>query len=216
MVPEGRRHGTSDVWTIGKAAFRAIPVVYGTRGACDPACAGHGHTGHRPPAGAVGVDDLSGDTAQRGDAQRRAGVSGHCRAMACRTGHPAPEACEACSQRGAADLCAGASGWHGCRPGRCRGARADGTLERPAARTSAGPALGQGVESAADRPPLAARLPRGRDDAHQPRGHLPVALRARPRGAAARADGLPAYPGRRCACRGSAPVDAASPLSSWR
>jgi hypothetical protein len=27
MVPEGRRHATSDIWTIGEAALRAISVA---------------------------------------------------------------------------------------------------------------------------------------------------------------------------------------------
>src|SRR5712671_7093446 len=40
MVPKGRRHATSDIWTIGEAALRAISVACGTRGACDPTCAG--------------------------------------------------------------------------------------------------------------------------------------------------------------------------------
>ena len=65
MVPEGRRHGTSDVWTIGEAALRAILVAGGAGGACDPASAGRGHTGDRPAGGAVGVDDLAGLDALR-------------------------------------------------------------------------------------------------------------------------------------------------------
>ena len=66
-------------------------------------------------------------------------------------------------------------------------------VEGPPARAAAEPALGHGVEPGADRPSPAARLPRRRDDAHQPRGHLPGAVRARPRGAAPRADRLPAH-----------------------
>jgi hypothetical protein len=49
------------------------------------------------------------------------------------------------------------------------------------------------MEPGTDRPPAAARLPRGRGDAHQPRGHRPGAVRARPGGAAPRADRLPAH-----------------------
>src|SRR5215210_5742490 len=124
----------------------------------------------------------------RRHARRRAGVSGQHRAVACRAGGPTPEESEACDQRGAADVCAGAPVWRGWWPGRGCGARAGRALERPAAPATAAPPVGQGVEPGADRPPPAARLPRGLDDAHQPRGHLPVALRTGPRRAAPRAD----------------------------
>jgi hypothetical protein len=53
--------------------------------------------------------------------------------------------------------------------------------------------MGNGLEPGADRPALADRLSRRRDDAHQPRGRLPGALRPGPRRAATRADRLPAH-----------------------
>ena len=52
-------------------------------GACDPACAGHGHTGDRSAGRAVGVDDLAGS-----DALRLTGATRRCGRM-CRTGWPA-------------------------------------------------------------------------------------------------------------------------------
>ena len=120
-------------------------------------------------------------------------------AVACRAGGAAPEAGEAGHEPGAADVCAGPAGRRRRRSGRGGGRRAGGDLEGPSPRTAAAPALGERVEPAADLPAPAARLPRRRGDADQPRGHLPVALRPRPRRAAARADGLPAH--RACAPR---------------
>src|SRR5437588_8930955 len=70
MVPKGRRHATSDIWTIGEAALRAISVACGTRGACDSTRAMRGSAGDRPADGAVGVDDLAGAATQCRDAQR--------------------------------------------------------------------------------------------------------------------------------------------------
>ena len=70
-------HATSNVWTIGEAALRAIPVAGGAGGACDPACAGHGHSGDRSAGRAVGVDDLAGSDALRltGATRRRAAAA---------------------------------------------------------------------------------------------------------------------------------------------
>src|SRR5271169_447831 len=102
MVPEGRRHATSDIWTICEAALRAISVACGTRGACDPTCAGRGSAGDRPADEAVGVDDLAGAATQCRDAQRGPGLSGDNSAVACRPGGPAPETSEAGGQHGAA------------------------------------------------------------------------------------------------------------------
>src|SRR3954462_15826885 len=94
----------------------------------------------------------------------------------------------------------------GRRPGRAR--RAGGDLEGPSPRTAAASALGERVEPAADLPAPAARLPRRWDDADQARGHLPVALRPRPRRAAARADGLTAH-------RASPPRAAGAESGAW-
>ena len=155
---------------------------------------GHGRAGGRPPPGAGAVDDLARAAAQRGDAGRRPGVPGDDRAVArrarrragpsrrssrrtprcgrtCRSGWPAP-----CRR----------SGWD-CAAGAGR------ALEGAAARAAAEPAMGYGVEPAADRRAPAARLPGRRGDADQPRGHLPGALRPGPRRAAARADRVPAH-----------------------
>src|SRR4051794_15415659 len=78
-------------------------------------------------------------------------------------------------------------------PGGGRGGRAGRALEGAAARATAEPALGHGLEPAADRPAPAARLSRRRGDADQPRGRLPGALRPGSRRAAPRADRLPAH-----------------------
>src|SRR3981081_4328459 len=104
MVPKGRRHATSDIWTIGEAALRAISVACGTRGACDPTCAERGSAGDRPADGPVGVDDLAGAAAQCCDAQRGPGLSGNHSAVAAQPGGPAPETSEAGGQRGAAHV----------------------------------------------------------------------------------------------------------------
>ena len=79
------------------------------------------------------------------------------------------------------------------RAGRRGDLRATRALERPPARASPAPQVGQGVEPGADRPPAAAGLPGRRDDAHQSRGHLSGALCSGPRSAAPRADRLPAH-----------------------
>ena len=70
-----------------------------------------------------------------------------------------PEACEAGGQRGAADVCAGSIGWRGCHAKWGCGSRADGVLERSPTRTSAGSAVGLGLEPGADCPSLMARVP---------------------------------------------------------
>ena len=59
-------------------------------------------------------------------------------------------------------------------------------------RPAAGAAVGAGLEPRADLGQAPTRLPRGRDDAHLPRGDPSVPLRPGSRGAAARADRLPA------------------------
>jgi len=91
MVPGGRRHATSDIWTIGEAALRAISVACGTRGSCDPTCAGRGSAGDRPADPEVGVDDLARAATQCRDAQRRPRLSCNDSAVACRPGSPAPK-----------------------------------------------------------------------------------------------------------------------------
>jgi hypothetical protein len=98
---------------------------------------------------------------ERGDAERRAGLSGDDGAVACGAGGAAAETGEARDEPGAAILCAGAA----CR-GRGWSWRACGSwpfraVEGAAARAASGPSLGQGVEPAAARTPATAR-PSGR------------------------------------------------------
>jgi hypothetical protein len=55
LVPKGRRHATIDNSTIIEAVVRAMFVVRGAGGACDPACAGSRGAADCPAHGAVGV-----------------------------------------------------------------------------------------------------------------------------------------------------------------
>src|SRR6478672_8878404 len=64
------------------------------------------------------------------------------------------------AQRGIASLCGATTGRRRRGPGRHGCFRPDGALERPPTRAAAGPAMGKRLESGADRPPLAYRLPR--------------------------------------------------------
>ena len=158
MVPEGRRHATSDIWTICEAALRAISVACGTRGACDLTCAGRGSAGDRPADVAVGVDDLAGAATQCRDAQRRPGLSCNDSAVACRPGGPASKTSETGGQRGAAHVCAGSVGRRGRHAKGDCDCRAFGLLERSSTWTSAGSAMGIGLESGADCSSPTARL----------------------------------------------------------
>jgi len=128
-------------------------------GACDPTCAGRGSAGDRPADGAVSVDDLAGVATQCRDAQRGPGLSGNHSAVACGPGRSAPKACEAGDQRGAASVCAGSISRRGRNAAWGCGSRSGGVLERSPTRTSAGSAVGLGVEPGADCPSLTARLP---------------------------------------------------------
>jgi hypothetical protein len=71
MVPEGRRHATSDVWPIGEAALRPVSLVCGAGGDRAPSRAGLHHAEDRSPARAGGIDDLPGAAAQRRHPKRR-------------------------------------------------------------------------------------------------------------------------------------------------
>ena len=158
MVPESRRHATSDIWTIGEAALGAIAVACGTRGACDPTCAGRGSAGDRPADGTVGVDDLAGAATQCRDAQWRPGLSCNDSAVARRPGGPAPETSEAVGQCGAAHVCAGSVSRRGRHAKGDHDCWAFGVLERSSTRTSAGSTMGIGMESGADCSSPTARL----------------------------------------------------------
>jgi hypothetical protein len=184
MVPEGRRHATSDVWTLGKAALRAISLVGGAGGDRAPSCAGPFHAGYRLAAWPGGIDDLATVAPQRCHSKWRSRVSCDHGAVARRAIRSSPEADEARAQRGIAHLCGGTTGWCRRRSERSFRSRPGRVLERTSAWTAAGPALGQGMEPGADRSPLAGRLPGRWDDAHQPRSHLSGAVRPNARGAA--------------------------------
>src|SRR3954451_11238924 len=95
LVSGGGRDATIDAGTVGEAALGTIPVVCGARGDCAAASPGPWSAGGCPAAGAGGIDGLARATAQRRDAQRRAGVPGHDGAVACRAGGAASEAGEA-------------------------------------------------------------------------------------------------------------------------
>ena len=94
----------------------------------------------------------------RRHAQRRSGVSGHHRAMACRPIRPPSEAGQAGEQRGAAVLRTGPVGWYSRRAERESGSRTRRELEGPPAWASAGPTVGHSVEPRADCPTAATRL----------------------------------------------------------
>jgi len=164
MVSGGGRHATINACAMVEAPDRAIPVVCGAGGACDPARAGACRAGAcgagAVGAGACGADDLAGAAAQRRHPQRRPGVSGHDGAVTRRAGRPPPEGGEAGDQRGAAALRGGAACRRRCRPGWGRTSWAVRALEGLPARAAAGPAVGCGVEPAADCPSLAAGFPR--------------------------------------------------------
>lgn len=157
MIPEGRRHATSDIWTIGEAALRAIFVACRTRGGCNPTCAGRGSAGDRPADGAFGVDDLTGAATQCREAKRGHGLSCNRSAVACRPSGPAPKTSEAGGQRGPARICAGSIGRRDRHAKGDCDCRAFGVLERSSTRTSAGSAVGVGLESGPPWPGTALR-----------------------------------------------------------
>ena len=139
MVPEGRRHATSDVWTIGEAALRPVSLVCGAGG--DRAASRAGlHAGGRSRAGAGSVDDLAGATAQRRHPKRRPRVSRDDSAMARRASCSPSKAGEARAQHGIASLCGGTTGWrHRSERGSC--SRPGRILEGPSPWTTARPAV---------------------------------------------------------------------------
>ena len=100
-----------------------------------------------------------GNAAQCCDSKWRLGVSRDNSTMARRAIRSPTKTGEACGQRGVADLCRGAAGWHrrGSGRGTCR--RPDGVLERPAPWAAERSAVGKSLEPGADRPPTSNRLP---------------------------------------------------------
>ena len=190
MVPEGGRHATSDVSTLGKAALRAISLVGGAGGDRAPSCTGAFHAGDRTPARPGGIDDLPGVAPQRCHPKWRSGVSCDDGAVARRAIRSSPQTGEARAQRDIAHLCGGTTGWLRRSSERSCCSRPGRVLERTSAWTAAGPAMGQGLEPGADRSPLAGRLSGRWDDAHQPRSHLSGAVRPNSRCATPRVDRL--------------------------
>ena len=193
MVPKGRRHATSDVWAIGKAALRPLSLVYGAGGDRASSSSGLLHSRDCAPARSGGVDDLPGTAAQRCYSKRWPGISRDDGAMARRSSCSPPKAGKACTQCGIADLCGGTTRWRRRRSERGSCSRPGRILERPSAWTAARPAVGKRLEPGTDRPSPAGRLPRRWDHAHQPRSHLSSVVRSRSRGVAPRADGLLAH-----------------------
>ena len=159
MVPEGRRHATSDVWTIGEASLQPVSLVCGAGRYRAPSCSGLHHAGRCSPARAGSIDDLPGTAAQRRHPKRRPRVSCDDSAMVRRASCPPPKAGDACAQRGIASLCGGMTGWRRRRSKRGSCSRPGRVLERPSAWTTARPAVGKRLEPGTDRPPLAGRLP---------------------------------------------------------
>src|SRR5215218_2901465 len=154
MVPEGRRHATSDVQAISEAALRPLSLVCRAGGDRAPSRAGPRHAGHRSPARAGGVDDFPGAAPQRCHPKWRPGVSRDNSAMARRASRSSPKAGEACTQRSFAGLCGGTTGWrrHCSERGSCFWPGR--VLEGPSARTAAGPAMGACLEQIARRLPI--------------------------------------------------------------
>ena len=111
MVPGGRRHGTSNVRSVCKAALRAISLIIGTGGDRAPSCAGQFHAGDRSAARPSGVDDLARVAPQRCHPGWRSGVSCDDGAVARRAIGASAEAGKARAQRGIAHLCGGTTGW---------------------------------------------------------------------------------------------------------
>ena len=70
-----------------------------------------------------------------------------------------PKQAKLARQRGIASLCGGTTGRRGRRSKRGSCSRAGRVVERPAAWTTARPAVGERLEPGADRPPSAGRLP---------------------------------------------------------
>ena len=177
-------------------AVGAVPVVRRARGDRAPARPGLRGARDRPSARPVAVDDLAGAAPQRRDPQRPAGVPGHDGAVACRPARPAPEARQARRQpRSCAATCRTAWPATVAAPGRDAGARARrcAWIGRRHGRAQ-GPALGDG-RGARSRSPTGCALDFPDDESMRDlaRGDLPVALRAGPRRAAARADRVPAH-----------------------
>jgi hypothetical protein len=104
MVPESRRHATSDVWPVSENALRLLSLVCGTRRDRASASARLYDTGSCPSDWAGGVDHFSRVAAQCRHPQRRPEVSRDDGAMARGAISPSAKAGEACAQPSPAGL----------------------------------------------------------------------------------------------------------------
>ena len=129
---------------------------------------------------------------------------------------PSAQTDQACAQHNLAHLCGGETCWRRRGPERRSRSWSRRSVEGPPAWPAKGSAMGQGLESRADCPTLADRLPGRQDDAHQPRSYLSGPLRSGPGGATPRTDGLLANRARVTECPGRAYAGEARALSRRR
>src|SRR6266540_1821102 len=156
VVPAGWRHAIDQ----SGSAVGPLPVVHRARRDHRPQGPRLWRARDRSQGRPFSVDHLARGTPQRRDPWRLAGVSSHDRAVARGSACQAPEGGQARRQRPATGVRAGPACRQGYRARRRGGARSRGSLDRTPSRAPQGPALGQVVESGADRQPAAGRLPR--------------------------------------------------------
>ena len=109
LVPGGRWYAADQPG----APISSLPVLRGARRDRDPERAGRRGARHCPPAPESPVDCLARAASQRGDSERRSGVSGVGCAVAQRPTCQAPEDSHAGRKRSAAALRAGPPRRHG-------------------------------------------------------------------------------------------------------
>src|SRR4051794_5271739 len=122
MVSRGGWDGAVALGTVVEAAFWAVSLLCGAGGDRAGAGPGLGRAGGRTAPGTDGIDGIAGAAARCGDAGRQPGLPGEHRAVARRAVGTSAEAGEAGDQLGAADVCAGPTGWCCGRAGRDRSA----------------------------------------------------------------------------------------------
>jgi transposase InsO family protein len=83
LVPEGRRHVTVTFFAVIKTCIRPLSIVCRARRDRHLAGSGAWRSRYCPQAWAGPFDDFTRIAPQRGDTQRRTGISRHHRAMAC-------------------------------------------------------------------------------------------------------------------------------------
>ncbi len=160
MVPKGGPACHQRYLVDRRSRIQAISVACGTRGAYDSTCAGvpeYEEIGGRSGRSASTISRGSCDAMPRRAAESLDYRATTAQWHADRAG-PAPETREAGGQPGAAHVCARSVGRHGRdAKGDCD-CRAFGVLERSSTWTSAGSAMGIGLESGADCSSPTARL----------------------------------------------------------